>query len=133
MPDLSESLQGRDLGHLRIIADLWGVDLSAPDARVGLQRLSPLLLDRGLLGEVLQTLPEKSCPGGDPAQRWAHVMEFFVRRYGEVEKWAPGALRAALSERTASATESLVSWLDWPRVLIPHGPEEFAFIPDDAR
>jgi hypothetical protein len=57
MPDLSESLQGRDLGHLRIIADLWGLEMSAPDARVGLQRLLPLLLDRGLLSEVIQALP----------------------------------------------------------------------------
>ena len=58
MPDLIQSLQGRDLGHLRIIAELWGLDFNAPDTRIGLSRLIPLLIDRDLLGETIQTLPE---------------------------------------------------------------------------
>ena len=46
MPTLAESLQGRDLGELRIIAELWGIELDAPDTRLAVQRLVPALLDR---------------------------------------------------------------------------------------
>ena len=35
MPDLTESLQGRDLGHLRIIAELWGSELEEQEIQLG--------------------------------------------------------------------------------------------------
>jgi len=137
MPDLDESLQGRDLGHLKIIADHWGVELNAPDARIGLQRLSPLLLDRGLLSEVVASLPEGGRAALDEILRYDGrlLWSALARRFGEVREM--GAARRdrerPYRNATASATESL-----WYRGLIgraffdtPTGPEEFAFIPDD--
>ena len=50
-------MQGRDLGHLRIVAELWGVELSAPDARLGIQQLALILLDAELAEEVIDALP----------------------------------------------------------------------------
>ena len=33
MPTLAQSLHSHDLGHLRIIAEHWGIELAAPDTR----------------------------------------------------------------------------------------------------
>ena len=43
------------MGHLRIVAELWGVELSAPDARLGIQQLALILLDAELAEEGLPT------------------------------------------------------------------------------
>jgi hypothetical protein len=137
MPDLSQSLQGRDLGHLRIIADLWGIKLSAPDARVGLVRLNPLMQDRELLAEVIQLLPEAARAALEEILRndgrlpWS----LLIRRYGAVREM--GAARRdrerPYQNASASAAEAL-----WYRGLIGRaffdttsGPEEFAYIPDE--
>ncbi len=137
MPDLVQSLQGRDLGHLRIIAELWGLDFDAPDTRIGLGRLAALLLDEEQLLEVVQALPDdagralKELRKNEGRIPWA----LFTRRYGAVRE-----MGAAKRDRErpylnnlACATEAL-----WYRGLIAHtffdtetGPEEFAYIPDD--
>ena len=44
MPNLLQSLQNYDLGHLHIIAELWGISLSAPDARQGRKNLAKEML-----------------------------------------------------------------------------------------
>jgi hypothetical protein len=137
MPDLSQSLQGRDLGHLRIIAELWGLEFSAPDARVGLQRLVLLLQDRPLLAETIQSLPEAAQAALEEILRSDGRMPWslLVRRYGAVREM--GAARRdrerPYENASASPTESL-----WYRGLIgraffdtPTGPEEFAYIPDE--
>lgn len=137
MPDLSQSLQGRDLGHLRIIASLWGLDFSAPDARVGLVRLAPLLQDRSLLGEVLQMLPEAAQAALEEILRHEGRLPWSLleRRYGVVREM--GAARRdrerPYQNQSASPAEAL-----WYRGLIgraffdtPAGPEEFAYIPDE--
>ncbi len=137
MPDLLQSLQGRDLGYLRIVAEMWGVLFSAPDAKVGLQRLAPLLLDRHAASEAVQDLP----PGADLALQellsnegrlpWAQ----FTRRFGVLREMGPARRdrERPYENLTASATEAL-----WYRALLargffdtPNGPEEFAYIPDD--
>jgi hypothetical protein len=137
MPDLVQSLQGRDLGHLRIIAEHWGLDFSAPDARVGLQRLAALLIDKELLLEVIEALPEgarralQDLRQNEGRLSWA----LFTRRYGAVREM--GAARRDRERpylnQLACATEAL-----WYRGLVaraffdtPAGPEEFAYIPDD--
>ncbi len=137
MPDLVQSLQGRDLGHLRIIAEHWGLDFSAPDARVGLLRLAALLVNQELLLEVIETLPEgarralQELSQNDGRISWA----IFTRRYGVVREM--GAARRDRERpyinQLACATEAL-----WYRGLVaraffdtPAGPTEFAYIPDD--
>lgn len=137
MPELIHNLQGRDLGHLRIVAELWGVEFTAPDAHIGLQRLLPVLLDAENLEEVLSTLSVEATRALDDLMHhqgripWA----LFTRRYGEVREIGPGKRdreRPYLNEN-ASASEAL-----WYRGLVgkaffesPAGPEEFAYIPED--
>ena len=63
MPTLSQSLAGHDLGHLRILADTWGLEFSAPDTRRGLPRLTRLILDPELVGEVLEVMRQLAQKG----------------------------------------------------------------------
>lgn len=137
MPDLIQSLQGRDLGHLWIVAMLWGVDLSAPDARVGIQRLAPQLLDQELLSEVLDALSQEARAALDELLRhdgrlpWAA----YARRYGPLREM--GAARRDRERPYESNNASPVEAL-WYRALVarsffdlPDGAEEFAYVPDD--
>lgn len=137
MPDLSQSLQGRDLGHLRIIAGLWGLEFSAPDARVGLQRLVPLLQDQQLLAETIQLLPQAAQAALEEILRSDGRMPWglLVRRYGAVREM--GAARRDRERPYENASASPAEAL-WYRGLIgraffdtPSGPEEFAYIPDE--
>src|SRR5512133_1677104 len=90
--DLIQSLQNRDLGHLRIIAEMWGIDLEAPNARMGLRRLSEALLNRRRLEEMITSLPE------DPRRAVADLLQhhgsmpwsLFARRYGPLREMGPG-------------------------------------------
>jgi hypothetical protein len=136
MPDLKQSLLGHDLGHLRIMAKLWGVELDAPDFRVGLQRLVPLLLSRELVEEVVQALPKEAQKavqdllGSEGRIPWS----LFTRRYGEVREMGIAQRNRELPyKENASISEAL-----WYRGIVgrnffdtPNGPEEFAYIPLD--
>jgi len=57
MPGLSHSLQERDLGHLRIVAEMWGVELEAQETRQALQRLEGSLLDPLRIQQEVESLP----------------------------------------------------------------------------
>ena len=137
MSDLVQSLQGRDLGHLRIIAELWGLDFNAPDTRVGIQRLAALLIDKEVLSEVIQVLPEGAGRAlQELCQNEGRIpWGLFTRRYGALREM--GAARRDRERpylnQLACATEAL-----WYRGLVaraffdtPAGPEEFAYIPED--
>jgi hypothetical protein len=136
MPGLAESLQGRDLGHLRIIAELWDLDFKAPDAKIALQRLVPILLNESLLHEVVNKLSSEARSALNELQQnggslaWA----YFTRRHGIVREM--GSARRDRERPylvSPSPTESL-----WYRGLMSRGffetgagLEEFAYIPDD--
>ena len=136
MPDLVQSLQGKDLGHLRIIAQLWGIQLNAPDARRALQPLTQMMLTRKYLLAVLEGLPPAA------QQAWHDLLEqegrlpwaLFARRYGMLRE-----MGAARRDREQPYMETAIpSEVLWYRGLIdraffdtPTGPEEFAYIPDD--
>ena len=137
MPDLIKSLQGRDLGHLKIVAQLWGVELAAPSARAALHELVPWMLSRDRIGEITSQLPtEARAALEDLASQeeerllWA----LFARRYGTVREMGPGRRdRDQPYLNPISPAEVL-----WYRGLIgraffdtPNGPEEFAYIPED--
>jgi hypothetical protein len=46
MPDLFHSLLKQDIGHLRIIAELWGIELESPKAEGALEELCASLWTR---------------------------------------------------------------------------------------
>ncbi len=136
LPSLAQSLQGRDLGHLRIVAEFWGVEFSAPDAKVGLQRLIPLLLQKDQVVEVINSLPEGAHKALADIQRNAGRITWalFTKRYGSVrEIGAARRDRELPYQYPISPAEVL-----WYRGLVGRaffdadpGPEEFAYIPAD--
>jgi hypothetical protein len=136
MPNLSESLQGRDLGHLRIIAEQWGIKLDDQDARIALIDLTSMILGSSRADNMVNSLAavEKEAlvdlihhSGKLP---WAQ----FTRLYGELREMGVAKRdREQPYKQPISAVEAL-----WYRGMIakaffdaPAGPEEFAYIPDD--
>jgi len=136
MPDLLHSLQGRDLGHLRIVASLWGIELKAPDAHTALLALVKSLLDPGLVTEVCEALP------GEAQQAIRALIEnegrilwsIFSRRFGTIRAMGPGRRDRELPHMAPTSPAEIL----WYRGLIGRAflktatePQEFAYIPDE--
>lgn len=136
MPDLTESLQGRDQGHLRIIAKLWGIKLDEQDIYTAIHSLTRSLVNTPMVNEmVLSLAPESRIALEDLAQHSARLpWAQFTRNYGEVREMGSAKRdRERPYENPISAVEDL-----WYRAFVaraffdtPAGPEEFAYIPDD--
>ena len=136
MPDLIQSLHGRDLGHLRIVASLWGVELKSVEIEPAFQELAAALLVPELAGEVVSTLPAEAqealaalaAEGG--RMPWAT----FIRRYGEIREVGPGRRdRDQIHLNPISAAETLYYRALLARAFFdtPGGAQEFAYLPDD--
>jgi len=136
MPDLFHTLQGNDLGFLRMIANAWGIELNAPDAYTALPVLVGGICNQILVNEIVEALPGEARRAllalidNEGRMSWA----LFTRRYGEVR--AIGAARRDRERpdlKPVSPAEIL-----WYRALIgkaflniTNEPQEYAFIPDD--
>ena len=74
MPDLFHSLLKQDIGHLRIIAELWGIELDSPKVEGALEELSASLLDPNLLSELIDSLSPEVKRGVLRSATDAHVL-----------------------------------------------------------
>lgn len=136
MPSLAQLLPANDLGFLRIVASLWGIELTARSPAQAALELAEAMLDAELMEEVLDALPETARQalaallGAGGRLPWQQ----FARRFGDLREMGPARRdREQPHTRPNSATETL-----YYRALIgkaffdtPAGPQEFAFIPDD--
>jgi hypothetical protein len=134
MPNLAESLQNRDLGFLRIVAELWGFEIANQDVQEAIRRLNTLMIDSGNVAQMIASLSADAKDALDELIKhdgrvpWSQ----FTRAYGEVrEIGAARRDRERPYEHPVSAVEVL-----WYRALMaraffdtPQGPREFAFIP----
>ncbi|MEW6285426.1 MAG: helicase-associated domain-containing protein [Chloroflexota bacterium] len=136
MPDLFHSLLKQDIGHLRIIAELWGIELDSTTAEGALEELCASLLDPNLLAEIRASLP----PEADSAlTALAHAggrlpWQTFTRRYGGIREVGAGKRdREKPYLNPASAAEVLYYRGLLARAFFDtqKGPQEFAYIPDD--
>ena len=136
MRSLLHTLQDYDLGHLRIVAELWGIDLPQGPARQAADAVARTMLDPTTLTEITDSLPT---PIREALDYLLHLggrapLSDFVRRFGPLREMGPGRRDREKPWRdTASPIEAL-----WYRGLIarafidtPSGPREFAFIPSD--
>jgi XPB/Ssl2-like helicase family protein len=136
MPDLLQSLLKQDIGHLRIVAEFWGLELDSSTVDEAREELSSALLDAELAAELIDALS----PQADSAIRalvdeggripWA----VFVRKYGDIRDMGAGRRdRERPHLKPASTAETLFyrgllarAFFDTEKV-----PQEFAYIPDD--
>jgi hypothetical protein len=136
MPSLLQNLRFHDLAYLKIVAGLWGVELSAPDARQAATSLAQAMMDSSLVAEVVEALPhEAQAALADLLSHGGRLSwPLFARRYGSIREMGPGRRdRERPYLKPASPAEAL-----WYRSLLGRtffdtetGPEEFAFIPED--
>ena len=136
MPSLFQSLQTRDLGHLRIVALFWGIELAAGERKAAHKELSERLLDAELAAELLEALP-------DDARRAIQTLaqnqgklawSSFERQFGMVREAGPGRRdREQLYLNPVSAAEMLFYRALLARAFFntESGAQEFAYIPDD--
>jgi hypothetical protein len=133
MPGLVQSLQGQDLGHLRMVAELWGIELTSGDSKNAADQIArevPALLTEPdeLKPALREALAAIIASGG--RQPWAQ----FERSWGEVRSMGSARREKEQPHRhPISIAEEL-----WYRALVGRGffdteneLEEFAFIPDD--
>jgi hypothetical protein len=136
MPDLLHSLPSKDLGFLRIIASLWGLELDSVDPQAAVEELAEALCDADLVEEITSTLPAEGHAALDALVDSGGRMPWgiFTRQFGEIREMGPGRRdREQPHLHPSNASEIL-----WYRVLLaraffdaPGGAQEFAYIPDD--
>ena len=136
MPDLSASLHKQDLGHFRIVAEFWGLELESTDSASALEELCGSLLDLEAVSETLDILPAEArsalneLVSADGKIEWS----IFSRKYGEIREMGAGKRdRERPYLKPASTSEFL-----FYRALIAKaffesdkGSQEFAYIPED--
>lgn len=136
MPSLLNTLPQNDLEFLRIVSQLWGVELQSTQPSHAIEELVEALCDAVTLEEVVSTLTDdaRDALGALFAAGGRLPWAAFSRRFGTVREMGPGKRdREKPHLRPTSPAEIL-----YYRALIaraffdtPSGPQEFAFIPDD--
>jgi hypothetical protein len=136
MPDLFDSLLKQDIGHLRIIAELWGIELDSTDADEVRAELTVSLLEPDLLAELVDSLsPEADAAITALINSGGRIpWPTFTRKYGEIREAGAGKRdREKLYLKPTSAAEILYyrGLLGRAFFETQKGAQEFAYIPDD--
>lgn len=136
MPELIHTLQGHDLGFLKMVAGLWGLELHARDVHNALPELIQTMLDRPLVEEILTTLPESARRAFEDLQAHQGRLPWsvFSRKYGEIRTFGIARRDRERPDLNPISPAEIL----WYRALIgkaflnlPPEPQEFAYIPDD--
>jgi hypothetical protein len=136
MPDLLQSLHSFDIGHLRIVAGLWGLELRSSEQDDAARDLAAALLDPGLVAEILASLPLEARSGLEALAAAGGRLPWvaFTRRFGELREAGPARRdREQVYLHPVSPAEILFYRALLARAFFdtPTGPQEFAYIPDD--
>ncbi|HET9907592.1 MAG TPA: helicase-associated domain-containing protein [Anaerolineales bacterium] len=136
MPDFFDSLLQKDLGFLRIIAELWGLELDSKNADAAREKLTIALLDPNLFAELIDSLSPEAEAAIDALVNAGGRIPWptFTRRFGEIREAGAGKRdRTKPHLNPTSAAEVLYyrgllgrSFFDTEK-----GPQEFAYLPDD--
>jgi len=136
MPTLDQSLQKSDLGHLRIVAEFWGLELESNETESAREELCASLLDLEAVSETLDVLSAESrsalnaLAGADGKIEWP----VFTRKYGEMREMGAGRRdRERPHLKPISTTENLFYRALLARTFFEteKGLQEFAFVPED--
>jgi hypothetical protein len=136
MPDLFHSLLKQDFGHLRIIAELWRIELDSPKAEGALEELTASVLNPELLAELIDALPPEADSAITALVNAGGRLPWtaFTRKYGDIREAGAGKRdREKLHLKPTSTTEILYYRGLLARAFFDteKGPQEFAYVPDD--
>jgi len=136
MPDLFTSLIKYDLGHLHVVAELWGLELNSNDTESASKELCASLLDPDLLSEILETLNPDAQVAIEmlTAKNGRIPWTEFTRRFGDVRDMGAGKRDREKPHHNPASTAEILFY----RALLAraffntvNGAQEFAYIPDD--
>jgi hypothetical protein len=136
MPDLTHSLLKQDIGHLRIIAEFWGLELDSTDVDSARDELSASLLEPNLLAELMDSLsPQADSAITDLVRSGGRIIwATFTRKYGDIREMGAGKRDRERPHLKPSSTTEILFY----RGLLARaffetdkGSQEFAYIPDD--
>jgi len=136
MPDLIHSLLKQDIGHLRIIAEFWGLELDSDEVDSAREELSASLLDLDLLAELMDSLsPQADSAITDLVSSGGRLpWPTFTRKYGDIREMGAGKRDRERPHLKPSSTAEILFY----RGLLARaffetdkGSQEFAYIPDD--
>jgi hypothetical protein len=136
MPDLHATLLKYDLGHLNIIAELWGIDIESRDADSAAEELCASLLEPEAARETIEILPAEARAAINSLVDANGKMEWgpFARTFGEIREMGPAKRDR---EKPHLKPSSPVEVLFYRGLLAKtffdsdRGAQEFAYIPDD--
>lgn len=136
MPDLFASLQKQDLGHLRIVAGFWGLELESTDADSALEELCASLLDLEAVAETLEVLSADARSALNTLVAAGGKMEWaaFARKYGEIREMGEGRRDRERPHLKPTSTSEILyyrSLLAKAFFETEKGLQEFAYIPED--
>jgi len=136
MPDLLHTLQDYDLGLLKMIAGLWGIELDATTASSALPLLVQGMRQADWIHEMIDSLPYSAREALRDLLEHEGCLPWpqFERRYGEVRVMGEARReRLRPDQKPVSPAEVL-----WYRALIgqailnlPPEPQQYAYIPDE--
>ncbi|MFT3894911.1 MAG: hypothetical protein QM730_25045 [Anaerolineales bacterium] len=136
MPDLTHSLLKQDIGHLRIIAEFWGLELESIEADSAREELSASLLDFELLAELMDALsPQAHSAITDLVNSGGRIpWATFTRKYGDIREMGAGKRDRERPHLKPSSTAEMLFYrgiLARAFFETDKGSQEFAYIPDD--
>lgn len=136
MPDLLHTFLKYDIGHLRITAGLWGLELDSNEADSAAEELCASLLDPEPVHETIDILSAdavvalKSLAASNGKMEWSS----FARKFGEIREMGAGKRdRERPHLKPISPAETLFYYGFIAKAFFDSskGTQEFAYIPDD--
>jgi hypothetical protein len=136
MRTLDKTLQDYDLGHLRIIAACWGLDMPSLSFAETLAHLIEYMIQESVMEEILEGLVPSAQEALQLMVHQGGQMPFsdLIRRYGPVRQMGT-ARRDRLKPWQNPISPVEVLWyhglLSRAFIDTPTGPQEYAFIPSE--
>ncbi len=136
MPDLHQSLLKFDLGHLRIIAGFWGLELESTDSDSALEELCASLLDLETVTETIDILPADARTALTSLVESNGQMEWpiFSRKYGEIREMGAGRRDRERPHLKPTSISEILFYRGFIAKAFfdsGKGAQEFAYIPED--
>ncbi len=136
MPDLYRTFLKYDLGHLCIVAGLWGLELESNEADPAAEELAAALLDPEPVHETLEILQPDSLSALKTLSACDGKMEWsaFSRKFGEIREMGAGRRdRERPHLKPVSPAETLFYYGFLAKAFFDSdkGAQEFAYLPED--